>query len=481
MWILLLIGLAPVWLSSRTSVQAQSGINLALVPLITSGLSDPVFVTHAGDSRLFIVERCGRIRLFKNNALVTTPFLNLSSTGSNRVRCSGGEEGLLSVAFAPGYATNGRFYVYYVNTNGDLVIARYRVSANPDVADVNSEQIVLTIPHPTNTNHNGGQLAFGPNDGLLYIGPGDGGSGGDPPNNAQNPAQLLGKLLRLNVEAGNPTTYTIPATNPFTQTSGYRGEIWALGLRNPWRFSFDRATGDLFIGDVGQGAWEEIDYQPANSAGGQNYGWRCFEGNADYNTTGCGPRSNYTFPVWTYGRSQGCSVTGGYVYRGALYPNLTGRYLYSDYCSGRIWSLRFTGAAWENVELLNSGLSISSFGEDVNGELYVAELGTDSIRRIVDNAAAPTPTSAATETATAAPTITPTSAATEIATAAPTITPTSAATLTPAITPTTTATATTTATLTPWPTRTSPPTSTPFATAMPRPAFFIFLPMIVRR
>ncbi|MCS6781435.1 MAG: PQQ-dependent sugar dehydrogenase, partial [Geminicoccaceae bacterium] len=260
------------------------------------------------------------------------------------------------MAFAPDYATNGRFYVYYVNVAGDLVIARYHVSTNPDVADVNSEQIVLTIPHPIHNNHNGGQLAFGPNDGLLYIGPGDGGSGGDPPNNAQNPAQLLGKLLRINVEAGNPVTYTIPTTNPFTQTSGYRGEIWALGLRNPWRFSFDRATGDLFIADVGQYAWEEVNYQPANSNGGQNYGWRCFEGNADYNTSGCGPRGNYTFPVSAYGRDQGCSVTGGYVYRGALYPNLTGRYLYSDFCSGRIWSLRFTGAAWENVELLNSGL-----------------------------------------------------------------------------------------------------------------------------
>ncbi|MDW8328064.1 MAG: PQQ-dependent sugar dehydrogenase [Anaerolineales bacterium] len=387
--LLVLAAASAALLSPRSSVQAQSGISLALVPLITGGLNDPVFVTHAGDSRLFIVERCGRIRIFKNNALLATPFLDISNTGANRVRCWGGEEGLLSVAFAPDYATNGRFYVYYVNVAGDLVIARYHVSTNPDVADVNSEQIVLTIPHPIHNNHNGGQLAFGPNDGLLYIGPGDGGSGGDPPNNAQNPAQLLGKLLRINVEAGNPVTYTIPTTNPFTQTSGYRGEIWALGLRNPWRFSFDRATGDLFIADVGQYAWEEVNYQPANSNGGQNYGWRCFEGNADYNTSGCGPRGNYTFPVSAYGRDQGCSVTGGYVYRGALYPNLTGRYLYSDFCSGRIWSLRFTGAAWENVELLNSGLSISSFGEDVNGELYVAGYSNDTIYRLVDNAATP--------------------------------------------------------------------------------------------
>ena len=224
-----------------------------------------------------MVEQGGRIRIIRNGVLEATPFLDITG----RVSCCS-ERGLLSVAFPPGYAAKGHFYVNYTNKAGNTVVARYRLTTNPDVADPGSEQVVLTVPQPY-ANHNGGQLAFGPNDGYLYIGMGDGGSGGDPENRAQNPAELLGKLLRINVETGNPNTYTIPASNPFTQTAGYRPEIWALGLRNPWRFAFDRLTHDLYIADVGQDAYEEVDFQPAASTGGENYGWRIMEGLHCYN------------------------------------------------------------------------------------------------------------------------------------------------------------------------------------------------------
>jgi glucose/arabinose dehydrogenase len=342
---------------------------------VISNVSDPVYVTHAGDGsgRLFIVERAGRIRIFQNNTLLSTPFLSIA----DRVESGYVEQGLLSVAFPPGYGSKQYFYVYYTaKGSGDLVLARYRL-INADVADPNSEQIVLSIAHSTNPNHNGGQLQFGPLDGYLYMGTGDGGGGGDLPNNAQNPMQLLGKLLRLDVETGNPVTYTIPASNPYTQTSGYRPEIWALGLRNPWRFSFDRQTGDLYIGDVGQDRIEEVDYQLAASAGGQNYGWRCYEGSQSYNLSGCGPIANYTFPITDYDSSnpQECAVTGGYVYRGTRFMTPRGIYFYGDYCSGKIWGLRYDNGAWQNMLLLDSPYNISSFGEDEAGNLYVAHLG----------------------------------------------------------------------------------------------------------
>jgi glucose/arabinose dehydrogenase len=278
---------------------------------------------------------------------------------------------LLSVAFPPGYSDGGRFYVNYTDSAGNTIVARYRLSDDPDVADASSEEIIVAVDQPY-SNHNGGQLAFGPIDGFLYIGLGDGGRAGDPENRAQNPQTLLGKLLRIDVETGNPQEYTVPADNPYALTPGYRPEIWALGLRNPWRFSFDLATGDLFIGDVGQGQYEEIDYQPASSAGGENYGWRIMEGTHCFNPQDCAS-SGLTLPVMEYEHTQGnCSVTGGHVSRGAAHPGLTGVYFYADYCTGRVWGLRRLGSAWENRLLYDAPFRISSFGVDEASNLWVA-------------------------------------------------------------------------------------------------------------
>ncbi len=351
---------------------------LALTP-VTSGLWRPVHITHAGDGsdRLFVVEQSGRIRIIKNGGLQAAPFLEISG----RVGCCG-EQGLLSVAFPPGYGVKRHFYVHYTDLAGDTVIARYRLTADPDVADPASEEIILTVAQPF-SNHNGGQIAFGPGDGYLYIGMGDGGSGGDPDNRAQNPADLLGKLLRLDVETGSPITYTIPAGNPFTQTAGYRGEIWALGLRNPWRFAFDRTTGDLYIGDVGQGTYEEVDFQPAASPGGENYGWRIMEGFHCYNPADCAP-TNLTLPVAEYDHGLGCSITGGAVYRGAAFARMQGLYLYADYCSGRIWGLRRDGGVWRVSRLARAQFNVTTFGEDEAGEVYLADYTNGVVYRVVD-------------------------------------------------------------------------------------------------
>jgi glucose/arabinose dehydrogenase len=351
---------------------------LALTPVV-SGLSAPVHITHAGDGsgRLFVVEQAGRIRIVKNGALEPTPFLDITG----RVSCCA-MHGLLSVAFPSGYAQKGHFYVNYTDLAGNTVIARFALTADPDVADAASEQVVLPVGQPY-PNHNGGQLAFGPNDGYLYIGMGDGGSGGDPENRAQNPAELLGKLLRIDVETGNPVTYTLPATNPFIGTPSYRGEIWALGLRNPWRFAFDRLTGDLYIGDVGQNLYEEIDFQAASSAGGENYGWRIMEGFHCYNAATC-QTAGLTLPVVEYDHSQGCSITGGGVYRGAQYGRMQGLYLYADFCSGRIWGLRRQGNTWQNRLLFDAPFSITTFGEDEAGESYVADYSGGVVYRIAD-------------------------------------------------------------------------------------------------
>ncbi|MCS7039970.1 MAG: PQQ-dependent sugar dehydrogenase, partial [Anaerolineae bacterium] len=321
------------------------------------------------------VEQAGRVRIIKNGILLPGTFLDIG----DRVSCCG-ERGLLSIAFPPGFAAKQYFYVNYTDPRGDTVVARYRVlPGQPNTADPESEAIILRVEQPY-ANHNGGQLAFGP-DGYLYIGLGDGGSAGDPHDLAQNPATWLGKLLRLDTETGT-SPYAIPATNPFTATTGYRGEIWAVGLRNPWRFSFDRATGDLYVADVGQNRREEVNFQPAGSAGGENYGWRVMEGSLCYRPSSCDP-TGLVLPVAEYDHSLGCSVTGGFVARAAAEPALQGIYVFGDYCSGRIWGLRRTAdGAWEQALLLDTLFTISTFGEDEAGHLYLADYGRGHVYRL---------------------------------------------------------------------------------------------------
>jgi len=355
---------------------------ISLIPY-ASGFAQPVQVTSAGDGSgtLYLVEQGGRIRAIRNGIPDPSPFLDISG----RV-LSGGERGLLGLAFAPGYAANGRFYVDYTRTpDGATVVARFLASGSPRVADPSSEEVLLVVPQPF-PNHNGGQIAFGP-DGYLYVGMGDGGSGGDPGNNAQNPAALLGKMLRIDVESG-AVPYAVPPSNPFVGSAGFRGEIWALGLRNPWRFSFDRATGDLFLGDVGQSSFEEIDFQPAGSPGGENYGWNVLEGNHCFLGAGC-DATGMTPPVAEYDHSLGCSVTGGAVYRGSAHPAFAGIYFYGDYCSGRIFGLVREGSAWRSEPLLTAPISISSFGEDDSGDLYVIDYGGGAVYRVVPGNNAP--------------------------------------------------------------------------------------------
>ncbi len=344
---------------------------LKLTNVGTSVGGSAVFLTSPpGDkSRLFVVRQSGQIRIIKNGTNVTTPFLDITSSVQ-----SGGERGLLGMAFHPQYATNGRFFLYYTQSAspvGDIVIAEYKVSTgNPDVAGTAQVQKLVQIGHSTNSNHNGGMLAFGP-DGYLYAGIGDGGGGGDPFKAGQDLSTNLGKILRLNPD--NPT-----ASLPGNQ----QGLIWDWGLRNPWRFSFDRTLGDLYIGDVGQNQWEEIDFEPKGT-GKKNYGWSIMEGTHCYNATNCN-QTGLTLPVREYSHSQGCSVTGGYVYRGSAIPCLQGWYLYGDYCQGTIWAFRMVnGAATGNVALNITQSSLSSFGEDDNGELYV--LSGNQVRRIDAN------------------------------------------------------------------------------------------------
>ena len=333
------------------------------VTVIAQGLSDPLYLTApAGDPRLFIVEQEGRVRIEKDGRLLAKPFLDLMS----RVG-SGGERGLLSIAFHPRYRDNGFFIVNFTDKNGDTHIERLRVSADPDVADAASAKLLLLIEQPY-ANHNGGHILFGP-DGMLYVGMGDGGAGGDPHGNGQKLGTLLGKLLRIDVDHGDP--YTVPPDNPFVATTAARGEIWAYGLRNPWRLAFDRAAGLLYIADVGQNQWEEVDVQPAGQ-GGQNYGWNTMEGAHCYVLPLC-RTSGLTLPAVEYGHDEGCSVIGGYVYRGTKWPALTGQYFYSDYCRGWLKSFRFERGVATSPRTWNVGDlgSVLSFGEDAAGELYI--------------------------------------------------------------------------------------------------------------
>lgn len=358
--------------------EAASWPQIALVRQ-GGGFRLPVHITHAGDGsgRLFVVEQEGRVRLLHAGVPVSPPLLDITE----RVGCCG-ERGLLSVAFPPQFSQKRYFYVNYTNTRGDTVVARYFLAATSDLADPRSETTILTVAQPF-ANHNGGQLAFGP-DGFLYIGMGDGGGSGDPHNNGQNPATLLGKLLRIDVESAQ-TPYAIPPTNPFVNTAGHRPEIWALGLRNPWRFAFDRQTGDLYIGDVGQNAYEEIDFQPGTSGGGENYGWNLMEGRHCFRSESC-EQHGLVLPVAEYDHTQGCSITGGMVYRGRRFPRLHGLYFYADYCSGRLWGLRRGGSGWQTALLLDTPYTITSFGEDEDGELYLTDYATGDIYLLTDAA-----------------------------------------------------------------------------------------------
>jgi len=372
-----LLASAGLSLASGSSASACSGNTPSGPPAgqgaglqqVAAGLSAPLYLTApAADPRLFVVEKTGGIRIIKDGFLLETPFLDVTAKVSGD-----GEQGLLGLAFDPEYAANGRFVVHYTDLAGNTVLSRFQVSADPDRADPASEQLILAAAQP-GSNHNGGQVTFGP-DGLLYLGLGDGGGSGDPEGRGQSLTDLLGSILRIDVRTGDP--YTTPADNPFVGNPAARAEVWSYGLRNPWRFSFDRATGDLYIADVGEGQWEEIDVSTqADGAGkGVNYGWSVMEGSRCFRSPGC-DQTGLTLPVFEYSHQEGCSVTGGYVYRGSAIPALEGHYFYSDFCQGWVRSLRYAGgavtdeASWPT---LSPGGSILSFGEDSAGELYILQ------------------------------------------------------------------------------------------------------------
>jgi glucose/arabinose dehydrogenase len=336
-----------------------------------TGFTAPVEIVNANDTRMFVVQQNGIIKIVQPNGTVNpTNFLNISSKITY-----GGERGLLGLAFHPQYSTNGYFFVYYNDTDGNIAVARYTRSSNPDVADPNSEKLILTQSKPFD-NHNGGSIHFAP-DGYLWVVTGDGGSGGDPNNNAQNKNSLLGKLLRLDINSTGP--YNIPPGNPFVGVDG-ADEVWAYGLRNAWKFNFDTVSGNVMIADVGQGQFEEINRVPLTQAG-VNYGWRCYEGNNTYNTAGCAAQSTMTFPVAVYDHSGGkCSITGGYVYRGTQFPALQGKYIFADYCSTQIGILNTNNSiTWSPAF---SGNNFSTFGVNNQNELFVAAVNNGKIFRV---------------------------------------------------------------------------------------------------
>ncbi|MFN8522954.1 MAG: PQQ-dependent sugar dehydrogenase [Chloroflexota bacterium] len=389
-WVLGLAILASCAVATPGNVVAQSQpITLSIGSPVATGLRSPVLLTHAGDGsgRRFIIEQRGAIRILTSNGtLLTTPFLDVSATVSSVPNYpSTTEQGLLGLAFHPSYGTNGKFYIFYTDrTTGANTVACYTVSGDPNVANPGGTVMLAILDFAG--NHNAGGIAFGP-DGYLYVATGDGGGGGDPNENGQSLTALLGKFLRIDINnsAGCSNSYAIPASNPFVGQAPALPEIWSYGWRNPYRWSFDRLTGDIYVGDVGQNLFEEISFQAAGTSGGKNFGWDVIEGSHCFNEanfTSPLPNCNtsgMTPPAVEYSHSLGCSVTGGYVYRGALSPALYGMYLYGDYCSGRIWGLRRSGGArWSNAMLLDTNLAISSFGEDEAGEVYVVRHGNSS-------------------------------------------------------------------------------------------------------
>lgn len=354
-------------------------LNEVTLEKVADGFGRPTFVTHAGDGsgRLFVLEKQGRIRVIDaGGQVLSQPFLDITSV----VKSSGNEQGLLGLAFHPDYERNGRFFVYYTAQDNDNTVAEFRVSSDPNRADAASGKELLAVADRF-SNHNGGMLAFGP-DGYLYVAMGDGGSSGDPDDNGQNLLAFLGKILRIDVDGGDP--YGIPESNPFIVRSSARGEVWAWGLRNPWRFSFDRETGDLWIADVGQNKYEEVNFQPAASEGGENYGWAVMEGTHCFRPAqGC-DTTGLTLPIFEYDHGQGCSITGGYVYRGEQYPQLNGIYVFTDYCTGNLWVTRqVSPGEFETERLGRLPGSISSFGEDEAGELYAVRDSEGAVYRVV--------------------------------------------------------------------------------------------------
>ncbi len=367
-----------------------------------TGFSSPVDIANPGDGtdRLFIVERGGLIKIIENDVVLATPFIDLD----DRVT-SGGERGLLGLAFHPDYENNGYFYVNYTDNQSDTRISRFEVDAmDANIGDPDSEVILLEIDQPFN-NHNAGDLEFSPIDGYLYIPLGDGGSGGDPGDRSQDGQCLLGKMLRIDVDGGggpasssqttgnciftSSANYTVPMDNPFRSDPNILNEIWSLGLRNPWRFSFDRSSGEIWIADVGQGDYEEVDFESSND-GGKNYGWRCYEGDHEYNTSGCDGPEEYTDPAFEYDHLDGWSITGGYIYRGTVFTNMIGYYIMADYGSDKVWALfRENDGTITSTDFDNTGAnSISTFGEDEDGELYAASLG-GTIYQVEDNSPLP--------------------------------------------------------------------------------------------
>ena len=371
----ILLAITACFLKAQPNITTQS---------VYTNFNQPLALTHAGDERIFVVQKEGKIICINTLTEERYTFLDIE----NLVSTNANERGLLGLAMDPDFQNNGHFFVNYTNNQGNTVIARFSLdSNNPLIASSASRLEIMTI-NQTYSNHNGGCIAFG-KDNLLYIGNGDGGSAGDPQNASQNPQSLLGKMLRIDVsEATETTPYIIPADNPYINDSAVRDEIWAFGLRNPWRFSFDKNNGDLWIGDVGQNVWEEVDYVPFEAfETPPNFGWRCYEGFAPYNTNNCETANSYDEPVVVYNNDDdGCSITGGFVYRGCQYPNLYGYYLYIDYCSGRIWGINADGDNLSNDELLGnfSNFNFASFGEDSNGEIYLLGIANGTIYKIIE-------------------------------------------------------------------------------------------------